>query len=97
MSRFTKRIGGRRRSKHSSKKSSKRRCLKKCKKCKKTMGKSCKKYCRKCMRSSKKHYGGSKPGNYVIKPAGYSINTKQMLRGSSSSLANPPPYTAYKM
>ena len=96
MSRFTKRIGGGSR-KHSRKHSrrSRRKCLKKCKKCKKTMGRTCKKYCRRCV--SKKHYGGSKPGNYVIKPAGYSINTKQMLRGNRSSLANPPPYKAYKM
>ncbi len=98
MSRFTKKIGGRRR-KHSKTnrhtKRTMRRCLKKCKKCKKTMGKTCKKYCRRCV--NKKHYGGSKPGNYILKPAGYSINTKQMLRGRNSSLANPPPHTAYKI
>ena len=95
MSRFTKKIGGRRRKHSRRNRHSKRRCLKKCKKCKKTMGKKCKKYCRRWV--SKKYYGGSKPGNYILKPAGYSINTEQMLRGRNSSLANPPPHTAYKM
>jgi hypothetical protein len=59
------------------------------------MGKTCKKYCRKC--ASKKHYGGSKSGSYVLKPAGYSIGTNNILRGSQSALANPPPYKGYKM
>ena len=92
MPRYTKKVGGRRRRNHS-----RRKCLKKCKRCRKTMGKRCKKYCRVCMKKSKKHYGGSKSGNYVLKPAGYSINTNEVLHGKQSSLANPPPYTAYKM
>lgn len=49
------------------------------------------------MRSRKKYHGGAKSGSYVLKPAGYSINTNEVLHGKQSSLANPPPYTAYKM
>ena len=94
MPRFTRKTGGRKHRKH--RKQSRRKCLKKCKICKKIKGKSCKKYCRRCIKS-KKHYGGSKSGSYVLKPAGYSINTNEILRGSQSSLANPPPYKAYKM
>ena len=95
MSRYSKKIGGRRRSRRN--KSRTRKCLKKCKRCRKSMNKNCKKYCRICMRSRKKYHGGAKSGSYVLKPAGYSINTNEVLHGKQSSLANPPPYTAYKM
>ena len=86
MSRYTQKGA----SKRKSRSHTKRRIS--CVKCR-TRVRGYKKYCARCR--PKKYRGGAKPGSYVQKPVGYSIETSKMLRGKQIALANPPPYKAY--